>query len=239
MTGLLISVTNIEEAGIALNVGVDILDMKNPAEGALGRLPLETIAEIVSAINGRCITSATIGDLPMEPELLVHATQQVIETGVDIVKIGFFGQADHVLCANAIGASARQQTKLIAVMMADELPDFQSIADLKAAGFHGVMIDTASKQNKHLLDYLDVKTLRRFISLARANGMISGLAGSLREVHIPTLDYLGADYLGFRGAVCVEANRNAALDENKLQALKFLLHKNNRPLGDGRFTRIA
>lgn len=239
MTGLLISVTNLKEAEIALNAGVDILDMKNPAEGALGRLPLETIAEIVSITRKRCITSATVGDLPMEPKVLANAVEQVIGTGVDIVKIGFFGQDHHVACANAIGISAKKRARLIAVMMADELPGFTLIPALKAAGFYGVMIDTASKRNRHLLDYLDIEELRQFCTLAKAHDMTSGLAGSLKESHIPILGNLGADYLGFRGAACIGNNRIASLDEYRLLAIKHLLHKSNSTLSEGQLRLIA
>ena len=40
MSKLLISVTSAEEALLALEGGADIIDMKNPLEGALGALPL-------------------------------------------------------------------------------------------------------------------------------------------------------------------------------------------------------
>lgn len=239
MTDLLISVKNRREAEIALNAGVDILDMKNPTEGALGRLPLETIKEIVSLTAKRCITSATIGDLPMEPELLASATEEVMETGVDIIKIGFFGHSHHVACAQAISHLVKGRTRLIAVMMADEFADFKLIPALKTAGFYGVMIDTASKQNQHLLNYLNIEALHQFCTMTKAHEMVCGLAGSLQESHIPLLHSLNADYLGFRGAACIGTDRNAALDENRLFALKLMLYKNNNALSDGQFRRIA
>ena len=36
MTQLLVSVKNVEETFIALDAGVDIIDLKDPANGALG-----------------------------------------------------------------------------------------------------------------------------------------------------------------------------------------------------------
>ena len=39
----LASVTCLNEAQLVLDANVDIIDLKNPAEGALGALPLETI----------------------------------------------------------------------------------------------------------------------------------------------------------------------------------------------------
>jgi len=43
MTQLLISVTNVEEAQIALNSGADFIDLKDPNGGALGALPLDIV----------------------------------------------------------------------------------------------------------------------------------------------------------------------------------------------------
>ena len=50
-TQLLISVTTIEEAKIALESGADIIDLKEPGLGALGALPIETIQAIVTYVK--------------------------------------------------------------------------------------------------------------------------------------------------------------------------------------------
>lgn len=228
MNGLLISVTDAVEAEVALGTGVDILDMKNPAEGALGQLPLSIIAEIALMAANRCTTSATIGDLPMQPEILVKAVRQLAETGVDIIKIGFFGRQHHESCASAIAQAASAQVRLIAVLMADQSPDFNLLPLLKAAGFYGVMLDTANKQSGHLLDHLNLEELREFCGIAHEQKLVIGLAGSLREAHIPVLAELQANYLGFRGAVCVNSNRVAELDAGRLGSIKQMLHKYNR-----------
>src|SRR5690606_4165751 len=101
-----------------------ILDMKNPAAGALGRLPLKTIKEIAVMARGIVTTSATIGDLPMDAGLLAAATAEVMATGVDIVKIGFFGHETHTECAHAVAESSQGKVGLVAVMMADDHPNF-------------------------------------------------------------------------------------------------------------------
>lgn len=230
MTGLLVSVTNRQEAEIALETGVDILDMKNPAAGALGRLPFHTVADIVALARGRCTTSATIGDLPMQPELVAAAVAEMAETGVDIVKIGFFGSAAHEACAEAASRAVAGRARLVAVLMADETPDRSLIPVLRQQRFYGVMLDTASKSGKHLLDYFNIGELRDFCSEAHLNGLVSGLAGSLRCQHVGMLEDLNPAYLGFRGAVCLENNRQARLDAGKLCSIKSLLRKNNNEL---------
>jgi len=227
VTGLLISVTNLQEAELALDAGVDILDMKNPAEGALGRLPLTEIAAIVAATGRSCVTSATVGDLPMEPDLLADAVQKVMATGVDIVKVGFFGNGQLEACAREIGKIVTTEVKLIAVMMADQEPDFNLVQVLKATGFHGVMLDTANKQNGSLLDCLTALDLQNFCDVAHAQNLLTGLAGSLRETHIAALLDLQPDYLGFRGAACMDLDRNTSLDAGRLKSIRKLLHKYN------------
>ncbi len=229
MTGLLVSVANISEAKIAMDAGVDILDMKNPAEGALGRLNLQTITEITAICRGKCTTSATIGDLPMQAELLASETEKVIETGVDIVKVGFFGVDQHEVCANAIGRVGRDRAKLIAVMMADQSPNFSLMATLKAAGFYGVMLDTANKDGQCLLDHQSMNELNTFCRMAESYEMVTGLAGSLSASHIQALVNINPAYLGFRGAVCHQTNRDADLEQGRVSLIKELLHKYNTP----------
>lgn len=228
MTGLLISVGSKLEAEEALNVGVDILDLKNPAEGALGRLPLRDIIDVVQVVGKRCVTSATIGDLPMQPQLLAEAAAEVSATGVDIVKVGFFAGESLVNCAQAIGRRVGGQTKLIAVLMADQQHDFDLMPALSAAGFYGVMLDTADKRKGSLIDCLGMEEIRGFCAASRRHGLVTGLAGSLREAHVTALQGMQPDYLGFRGAVCTGLDRNAGLDQARLKSIKSLLQKYNK-----------
>lgn len=229
MTKLLASVTNVSEALLAVDAGVDIIDLKNPAEGALGALPLPEIGEIVRAIDGCKLVSATIGDLPMEPELLIRATEHTAATGVDIVKVGFFGPASHShsACIKALQPLAANGVRIVAVLFADQNPDFALLPELQMAGFYGVMLDTAQKNGSSLLDYVLINDLQRFVKLARTYKLESGLAGSLRLDHVPGLVALAPGYLGFRGALCANSERTAALSSNKIHELQAMLRKCN------------
>ena len=55
MTQLLISVKNVEETLIALEAGVDIIDLKDPENGALGALDIATSKSILQVISGAAI----------------------------------------------------------------------------------------------------------------------------------------------------------------------------------------
>lgn len=227
MTGLLVSVRDLYEAEAVLRVGTDILDLKNPDEGALGRLPHEIISEVAKFADGRCVTSATIGDLAMKPQLLAEAVLEVGSAGVDIVKVGFFGGDEMASCAHAVAEVASERFKLVAVLMADKYPDYSLIPILAGAGFYGVMLDTADKLSGSLTDCLSFEELDNFCKIARNHGLVTGLAGSLRESHIATLHRLQPDYLGFRGAVCESLNRNARLDASNLEKITSMLQKCN------------
>ena len=90
MTGMLASVNSLEEALLVLSADVDIIDLKQPAFGALGALDIATVKQIVAEIDGRCPVSATIGDLPVQPDPIFNAVKAMAETEVDYIKIGFF-----------------------------------------------------------------------------------------------------------------------------------------------------
>lgn len=224
--GLLASVATLDEMRTALAAGVDVLDLKNPAEGALGAWAPDALAEAVAlwhAAGAPGSLSATVGDHPLEPDVLRAAAARTAATGVPLVKIGFaLGDgAPLPPVLEALRPLARE-TRLIAVLFADQAPNFAAVPLFAAAGFHGVMLDTADKAAGGLLAHLPPETLARFVAAARAEGLLTGLAGSLKMSDIGTLAALRPHYLGFRGALCVEG-RTSALDPARLSAVRETL----------------
>jgi uncharacterized protein (UPF0264 family) len=224
MTGVLASVTNVGEAGVALEAGVDIVDLKNPEQGALGALPIATIEAIVRFVDGRVPVSATVGDLPMQPTILCDAVASTAVTGVDIIKIGFFGKTGHEECMQSL-ADVTRRKKIIAVLFADQKPDFTLIPLLADTGFYGVMLDTADKTAGGLRSWLSKDDLQDFVSAAHIHRLLTGLAGSLRKADVPLLASLGADYLGFRGALCTNDERKSMLDPARVIAIRKTVAK--------------
>lgn len=222
MTGMLASVKNLSEARLVLNANVDIIDLKQPEFGALGALPVESVKEIVAEINERCLVSATVGDLPMDAEIIFNAVSEMAKTGVDFVKIGFFPEGNWLEIVQKL-ADLTSNIKLIAVLFADTQPDFAIIPALKTAGFTGVMLDTMNKQNGSLTQVMSHETIEQFVILAKKQTLICGLAGSLRLENIAQLSPFDADYLGFRGALCHQHNRNDVLNLNALQQIRRLI----------------
>lgn len=219
MTGMLASVNSIEESLLVLDTAVDIIDLKQPALGALGALDVASVKGIVAAIDGHRPVSATIGDLPMQPEPVFEAVQLMAETGVDYIKIGFFPGDDWPGTVKKLSVLT-QNHALIAVLFADTRPDLSIMNLLKAAGFTGVMLDTMNKRQGSLTQIMDTMALAQFVAQAKGLQLLCGLAGSLRLTDIPGLLPLNADYLGFRGALCQEHDRVGRLNKQAVLAVR-------------------
>ncbi len=228
MIRVLVSVRSAAEAAVAVAHGADLVDAKEPAHGALGALPLDTIREIVATVGGARPVSATVGDLPPDPRVIVAAVEKVAATGVDIVKIGFLAGAERNACLPPLAPIARQQP-LVAVLFADQEPDLDLIPRIAGAGFVGVMLDTVDKSHGPLTVHTSPQFLATFVAAARREGLLAGLAGSLRLADIDALRPLGATYLGFRGALCEAGDRGGALDPQRLD--EILLAVNSELIG--------
>jgi uncharacterized protein (UPF0264 family) len=218
MTGVLASVTTADEAAQVLAEDVAIIDLKDPAAGALGALPDATIRAAVTRIGGQRCVSATAGDLPMQPAIVAAAVARIASLGVGIVKVGLFPGGDRAGCLVALGTEAARGRRIVLVLFADRQPDFAVIERARDLGLAGVMLDTAGKQGGGLRHHLDPAQLSEFVARTRAAGLLCGLAGSLRLDDIPALVPLRPDYLGFRGALCREG-RTGALDPARLRTV--------------------
>ena len=216
----LVSVRSPEEVPVALSGGADIVDVKEPREGALGAVDPTVIAAIVRSVAGRRAVSATIGDCELD-----EAPPRVEETaaiGVDYVKIGLFGVAS-APAMSALERCAASGIRLIAVMFADLSPRWDQIRLLAEAGFFGIMLDTADKRHGGLREHLAPRDLAEFLSQARAHGLLAGLAGSLREADAKALLPLAPDVLGFRGALCGDGERGGTLHSGRVASMRALI----------------
>ncbi len=222
MSFMLASVNSLKEAQLVRRCNVDIIDLKQPAKGALGALDTETVREIVLNLKPARI-SATVGDLPMQSGLVCQAVEAMAATGVDYIKIGFFPGGDWPACIDGLSVIARQGYALIAVLFADTRPDFTLIATLALAGFRGVMLDTMEKRQGSLTQLLNTAELQQFVQASKHHSLLSGLAGSLTVSDIAGLLPLQADYLGFRGALCRDRQRNAELDMGQVKLIRGML----------------
>lgn len=221
MTKWLASVQSLEEAKALQQTLPDILDLKDPASGALGALPFTTVQSVVRWVAGRCETSATVGDLVMQADIIAEAIKNMAATGVDYVKVGLFSDPMLEACLAGLHEELSElKTPVIAVLFADQTVDISLISQIRRAGFSGVMVDTASKNGQRLLDHWNTTELKAFISQAGQHQLLCGLAGALAIEDIETLEPLGADYLGFRSALCEHRQRTLSLQPERALAIQ-------------------
>lgn len=216
---LLISPKNQIEAIEAIAGGAQIIDIKNPAEGALGANYPWVIQEIVEATPKTVQVSCTLGDAPNIPGSLSLASYGAASLGVDYVKVGLYGGKtveDAVFLLTQIVKAAKSVNPEIKVVAAG-YADAEKIGVLnplfvpevaRKAGADIAMIDTYTKDGKTLLDHLTIPQLEAFIKAAHGFGLEAALAGSIRKKDLCTLLRLRVDIAGFRGAACTGSDRN-------------------------------
>ena len=226
---ILVSVRSVDEALLVAQGGVDFIDLKEPGEGALGGLPIDTIRAIVGALRQHAPglpISATIGDVPTSdlPRIMA-CVDEVGACGVDYVKVGIDRAPQSVAVLNVLATCV---WPVVPVFIADQGFEWMHVEHACALGFPGVMADTADKLAGSLFDAVALPELQRFVDAVRASGAMVGLAGALRVLHEPQLRALAPDFAGFRTAVCV-GDRSSAIDPQRLLALTQLLHSQAIP----------
>jgi dihydroneopterin aldolase len=221
-------VTNPDEAELAVAGGADLIDLKDPVQGAFGALPVEVVEASVRLVAGRRPVSAVLGDHITEPAALFDAASRLAETGIDFLKIGFKPPEVHpgetrLACIEVLQPLAKK-VGLIGAFFADlEEVDATTLSLLSRAGFKGAMLDTADKSAGRLMTRLGIAALSRFVEGCRDASLMSGLAGSLETPDIPRLLSLTPGFLGFRGALCRASQRTDALDPDALKIVRDLI----------------
>ena len=229
MTRMLASVADAAEAGVGVQFGADIIDLKDARRGALGAVSLDIARQAIAAVAGRCETSAALGDPPYDEHALLAAARALAAIGVDTLKLAVDAPTLDRLAAS-LSALARD-IALVGMMFADEQPDFALLAKLEELGFRGAMLDTRDKARGRLLAHLEVVQLNEFCAQCRALSLMSGLAGSLEAPDVPRLLLVSPDVLGFRGALCHAHDRRGAIDPEAVALIRDLIPR-ERPVPD-------
>jgi len=210
---VLISVRDREEAEIALKAGVDILDVKEPMEGALGAPSPQTIKQVVDLAKNKVELSAAIGDLNYKPNLASLAALAVASLGVNYVKLGMhtFNTLDEgVAFAKHVKESLNSfnlNPKLVVAGYADyiragALSPRQILEIAKTSDADFFMLDTYVKDGKSLLSFISLEHLKELVVKTHNLGLRIALAGSLSLNEALRLKPLEPDVLGFRKAAC-------------------------------------
>ena len=219
MTLMLASVVDAAEAELALKGGADIIDFGDPRQGGLGAVAVDTIRAAVARIGKVRTISATLGAPPYDAEMPARGAA-LSAIGVSHLRLAAGTQA---LDGLAPALRAQTEAELIAVLFADEEPDFGALERLAALGFKGALLDAAKKGDKRLLDHLPPHRIEAFCQQCRKLGLEAWLAGSLQSPDVPRLLLVEPDVLGFRGALCARGRREGPLDPRRIALIRDLI----------------
>jgi (5-formylfuran-3-yl)methyl phosphate synthase len=228
---LLVSVVDEAEARLAVAGGVDVVDVKNPAEGSLGAPSPAVIAAIRAAVPEALPVSAAIGDMPDLPGTAALAALGAASSGATFVKVGLWGvsaerEAVDLLRAVRDGVANTPGAVVVAAAYADArrvahgpLAPERLPRVARAAGVAACLLDTAIKDGRGLLEWLSPDALASLVAEAHAAGLQVALAGGLRAKDLPVVRDTAADIAGVRSAACGDGRRSARLDAARVRAL--------------------
>ncbi len=229
---LLVSVTDAHEASVAVEGGVDIVDVKNPAEGSLGAPAPDVIERVREVVPPQRPVSAAIGDLPDLPGTAALAALGAVRSGAAYVKVGLWGTSTEdraVAVLSAVRNTLDGGADVIAAAYADAervpgrpLPPGALVAAARRAGVGGCLLDTALKDGRGLFEWLDPDALTTLVADAHAAGLEMALAGALRAEDLSAVRATGADIAGVRSAACRDGRRTAPLDGERIGRLREL-----------------
>jgi len=215
---LLVSVVSGEEAGVAAGAGADIVDVKDPGEGALGAPSPQTLEEVIAAVGGLAPVSVALGDLPDLPHTAALAARGAAGCGADYVKVGLRGVRSlerAVAVVSAVADAVPATTAVIAAAYADAPAAASPALDpallpelVRATGIAGALVDTLVKDGRGLYDSLSAEAVTELALRTRAAGGSFGVAGQLRAGELRRVP---ADIVGVRSAVCRGGDRAASL----------------------------
>ncbi|MCP8307122.1 MAG: (5-formylfuran-3-yl)methyl phosphate synthase [archaeon] len=210
---LLVSISEIDEALDAFKGGADIIDIKNPKEGALGANFPWVIAKVRNILGDKAQISATIGDMPNLPGTASLAALGAAYSGANYVKVGLFGTYSFYEALYMMKSVVRSvkdyssKVKVIASGYADHA-EFGGLSPLLLpniaykSGADGVLIDVKNKGGLNLFDFLGFSQLQVFVNESHKFDLMVALAGGLGKEDIAQIQDLGADIIGVRRAVC-------------------------------------
>ena len=230
---LLVSVRNVDEAQAALRGGADVIDIKEPTAGPLGMASRETITSITEAVHpGRPVTAALgewhehDADAPTAlPDVVRYCKLGLASAEHDPSQTSMHWR-DHLDTHLATHGAAR----FVAVAYADAprvgAPSVDAVLRWATSRRPvGLLIDTAVKDGRALLDWCAIAQLRECIEAVHAYSGFVALAGSLDVEAAMRVAALGADLVAVRGAVCGQYDRRGAVRADAVRQLKASLHK--------------
>ncbi len=236
---LLVSIRHRDEIGPALRGGCDILDLKDPLNGALGMVDAQTLRSISASLHDydqsvAVPVSMALGELLEWQE---HCSIPFIPAEITYLKMGMSHTASqHNWYSHWLDVRKRIEEKnrtafqWIAVAYADwKQATAISPQEVLTAAIEsqcaGLLIDTYSKQGESLLDLLPLDDLKTLIEQAHSHKLKMALAGSINKENMVSLSDILPDIIGIRGAACFKNQRTNGLQEQAVRNFRNQLDR--------------
>ena len=218
--GLLVSIRSVAEARLLGNQPLDIVDLKEPAKGSLGRLSPRIVHKILQQLPGGSCISLSLGELSQYTPAAMNAFP--LES-FNFLKIGLAFMASQrdwrgiwQQCSEQLPA----HVKRVAVAYVDyqqcDAPPIQHViataVDLECSA---VLLDTYNKSNGNLFRHICADRLQQIVTQVQSMDMLGVVAGSISIGDLPQTIAVGPDFVGVRGAICRQ-DRAGAVDKAKL-----------------------
>ncbi len=224
------SVRDADEAVIACQAGANIIDVKEPNRGSLGRADWSSIANVmrrVREIDSSVPVSVALGELS-EVDAADCMNLHGRLADVSYAKLGLANApADWRTRWDRVMSALPSEVGRVAVAYADweqaNSPDpldvvrFASKRRCKI-----VLVDTFSKVGGSLFKRLSKDQVKQLIRAVHDHGMRSAMAGSLDSDAIETLLPMNPDIIAVRGAVC-DGERIGTIVAEKVRGISRLV----------------
>lgn len=223
MTRLLVSVANFAEAEIAFRANVDLVDLKNPAAGSLGRPAKELKLQAVAAKPSHMVLSCALGEWHEQADL-------PIPTGFDYLKFGLSHTRHlewHSIISQLYSCLVNNARPVLVCYVDSDLACAPIVQELipagLEAGFRTVLLDTFNKSAGILSTYCDPAQIRNWIELVHeAQGEIA-IGGGITLENLPEIAALQPDWVAVRGAICLNGLRTNSLDPQRIATASSLV----------------
>ena len=222
---LLVSVRSCEEIPAALAGGCDLLDFKEPQQGALGMVPAQSLQKMTEYCHHHNVSlplSMALGELD---EWKARQDIPRLPGNIRYLKLGL-SRIQHdprwnqkwLKFTERIEAASQKTFEWIAVAYADwESAGSVSPLEVLTAAIEnrcaGLLIDTYEKRGSGLTDLLSHQQLETIITQTHSQGLKIALAGSIRLNDLERLSDLEPDIIGIRGTACEGSKRTNRIQE--------------------------